>query len=1333
MATTAPQRALPGLLLAMVLVPLDQTSLTPALPDIAAELGGLHLMPLVIASYLAAVTAALPLGGKLGDRYGRKPVLLASLALFVAGALACAASGSFALFAAARVVQGLGGGGLMIGAQATLGDLISPRERGRYLGWFGVAYLVPAVAGPLVGGVLVQALSWRWIFLLPAPLGLAALVLVHSTVHLPRPVAGRRFDTAGTLALAGLVVAVVALAGALSGPAAPPWVVAASLLLLAAAGTWWAHSLRHAEDPVLPPGMLRRRGVLVPLLLSFTVGFALLGILSYMPALARLGLGLDPVSAGLVITATMLGAILTMSLSGRRISATGHYRRYPIFGTALMAVAALALGVRGAELDVPELAVLLFTLGLGVGLVMQVVMLAAQNAADVRDLGAATSGVLFSRQIGASIGAALIGTLITAGFASRLPPGIPGAATMGPAAMASLPPPLAEQAGAAFAGAVPAAILAVVPILFLAFLLALALPALHLRSSTPPPLTTTKDAPMNATAPDPLTPILPLSALGPGDLAVAGGKAVNLGELLRAGFEIPDGFVVTTAAYGVVAGLAGVPALLEDSAGDPEPEALRRALLETPIPAPLADSITAAYRRLGDRVPVAVRSSATAEDLPGAAFAGQQDTLLNVIGVPEVLDAVRRCWASLFTDRAVAYRRERGIDPAEVQIAVVIQAMVFPEVAGVMFTADPVSGARDRVVINAGAGLGESVVSGLVTPDRYTLDAEGRVLDRSPGRGEVQIRAVDGGGVQRIEAGHATGDALLTDLQLAGLAREARRIAEHFGRPQDIEWAVARGKAWIVQARAMTALPPDTPPLNRIHRLEAAILMEYLPQRPYPLDVTTQLEHGPAGLMRDMAVYYGLRGAFENYLRELDGVVVELVPPSPRPTPKALLTPLKLVRKARRHRPAQWMEDPRQLAYLAEVGSLEELDLAALDWTALCAVPVRALATQAYCRDLRIDYLPASGLAVARLAVASALLGRRRLVPSLLGGARTRTEDSNLALAALASRVSADPALASLLATQDAATAWQELKAGNGFGDFTAAMDRFLAEYGRRETASPLLVSPPTLAESPGLVLGMVQSLVQAPDARSVPPSSSSSALDELLRHPLLRTAGARKRVGHWVRAAREGVAFREDSHFYFTAALPTLRRSLLEIGRRLTDAGVLKEPFEVFHLRWEEIAAIGEPHTLDAAQREHLVALVARRAAARAALAGVPLINPARVFPASPGEALATGTPAGAGIATGLARIIREPADFDRLGNGEVLVCPYTNPAWTPLFQRAAAVVVDTGSPASHAAIVAREYGLPAITGTGNGTSLIADGQAVTVDGARGTVMPAKTGDERR
>ncbi|GAA3466220.1 PEP/pyruvate-binding domain-containing protein [Nonomuraea roseola] len=826
-----------------------------------------------------------------------------------------------------------------------------------------------------------------------------------------------------------------------------------------------------------------------------------------------------------------------------------------------------------------------------------------------------------------------------------------------------------------------------------------------------------------------MTFVTALQELDRHSLAVAGGKAANLAEALRAGFPVPDAFVVTTDAYDLVTADPGLSAPLAALAAphhqDDDLSAKVRAAFETvEMPDDLTRAILEAYAALGAG-PVAVRSSATAEDLPEAAFAGQQDTYLNVVGEQELLRAVRGCWASLWSARAIAYRARRaavhgavhgagGVEASRVRIAVVVQVMAQAEVAGVMFTAHPVTGAREQIVIEASAGLGEAVVSGLVTPDHYVLDARGHILQQRPGRREIVISPAPDGGLLRHTPDAAQPPRTLPAQALRRLAALGRALQAHFGRPQDIEWAYAAGAVTLLQARPMTALPPPPLRLGRLQRRLGSILLEYLPVRPYPIDMSTWLPYGPAGLMGEVMRHFGIRKAFEGFLPEVDGVVERLVPPSPRPSPAVLATPHKLVRLARRHDPARWTEDPRLAAFMAETARLQALDVAAMTWQELVRLPRRALRSLAPIAALRIDYLPRTGLSLARLALVLRLLGKNALLGELITGARTRTADANAALEALAATVRRDPRLT-------AAVEAGELTF-EGHDPFHGELAAFLHEYGHRETISPILLTPPTWGEAPEVVLGTIKVLAGRPAA---PADRCEQAMGRLLAHPLLRAdPRAARRVRRWVEQARHGIAFREDSHFFFTKPLPVLRRAVLEMGGRLRDAGVLDAPEEVFHLRMEELEAAGDPAAMGQGDRRRLRELVARRAQRRAELEGVPLIDARAVFPArDDGDALLTGTPAGGGRAAGPVRVINQPAEFGTLADGEVLVCPYTNPSWTPLFQRAAAVVVDTGGPASHAAIVAREYGIPAVMGTAVGTGVLRTGQPVTVDGSTGRV----------
>jgi EmrB/QacA subfamily drug resistance transporter len=443
-------RVLPGLLLAMLLGALDQTIMAPALPAVAEDLGRLDQMPFVVTSYLVAATAVMPLYGKLGDRFGRKRTMLVAVAVFVVGATLCATATSMAQLAVFRAVQGLGGGGLVVGPQAVIGEIVSPRERGRYLGYIGAAYVVAAVGGPVLGGLIVEGLGWRWIFALYPPLGVVAFAVLAVTLRLPRPTGRPPIDYAGAFALAAAVVGVV-----LFGQTRhPTWL---ALTVVAAAA--WLISTRFAADPILPLRLFHDRSFAIPVAISFLVGFALFGTLTYLPAYLQVALGLSASRAGLVVTALMAGVLFTTVLSGRLITRTGHYKVYPVVGAGIAAAGLALLAILSATTGAGAITAIMALIGLGVGLIMQVMVLVAQNAVDYSDLGTATSSVAFLRQIGASAGVAVAGALITTRLADQVLPAV------------------------ALSQAMPIVFGLMAPLLALAFVLAVMLPARPLRTT----------------------------------------------------------------------------------------------------------------------------------------------------------------------------------------------------------------------------------------------------------------------------------------------------------------------------------------------------------------------------------------------------------------------------------------------------------------------------------------------------------------------------------------------------------------------------------------------------------------------------------------------------------------------------------------------------------------------------------------------------------------------------------------------------------------------------------------------------------------------------------
>ncbi|MGH8878222.1 MAG: PEP-utilizing enzyme, partial [Stackebrandtia sp.] len=614
-------------------------------------------------------------------------------------------------------------------------------------------------------------------------------------------------------------------------------------------------------------------------------------------------------------------------------------------------------------------------------------------------------------------------------------------------------------------------------------------------------------------------------------------------------------------------------------------------------------------------------------------------------------------------------------------------------------------------------------------PDHYVADKKsGKLVESALGRREVVIRSVAGGGT--VESHDEAVDGPVLDAtrirELAGLGRN---IENHYGAPQDTEWSLVDGRLYIVQARPITAMPEPIGKVSFPQRILAGILAEILTKRPYPLDMTSWTTDMFDGV-RHFASSMGVRfPTIESMLVEESGVVVRLDAKAPGPTPKTPFILIRNLTRGRRFPTTVWEQDPRLHAFFAEITRLRNKDLSVLSYDELAAALDEALAVIKPVMDIRYDYIPRAAVAAGRFRITLARLGLGRLFGLLLTGAPTKTEETNRELEGLADRIRCDERLAADFAATGADELYEVLRADRAGRDFLIAFDEFLDTYGHREITSIAMASEPVWRDSPQTVLGILKGMAAA-DKVEPGPSAADRAYAELLAHPKLRGDRRKVKVLKRLAAARRFTSFREDTHFYLTMPQPVVRRVLLEHAARLAAAGVVDTPMDAFHLRRAELTGLSWPPGAEDTAR--LRALVAERAAIRERLGDAPLID-RRYFASTKvdPDAMLTGMPASAGRYTGRVRVISGPQDFHSLCEGEVLVAPFTNPAWTPLFQRAGAVIVDTGGPMSHAAIVAREYGIPAVLGTGQAVATLADGDSVTVDGDTGAILAAAASDE--
>ena len=856
--------------------------------------------------------------------------------------------------------------------------------------------------------------------------------------------------------------------------------------------------------------------------------------------------------------------------------------------------------------------------------------------------------------------------------------------------------------------------------------------------------------------------VLDLQEVDETQVAVVGGKGAHLGELSRIeGVRVPAGFCVTTDAFRrIVADAPSIDDRLDRlsrlSPDDREAirtlsAEIRRALEGIAIPDDLAAAITRSVARLGEHAAYAVRSSATAEDLPTASFAGQQDTYLNVVGPAAVLQHVGRCWASLFTERAVTYRLRNGFDHRKVHMAVVVQQMVFPQAAGIVFTADPVTSNRKVATVEASFGLGEALVSGQVNPDVYKV-RDGEVVTKAVAAKKCAIYASPAGGTQVLPIDPQRQELpALTDAQVVRLAQLGRRIEAHFGRPQDIEWCLADEGFQIVQSRPITTLFPIPAARDRENHVYVSVGHQQMmtdPMKPlgvsvWQLTAMAPMHEAGGRLFVDVtrrlaspasrAGLLDIMGRGDPLIRDALETVLDrggFIPAFPDGGPGG-----PPVRGAS----APIETDP---AIVAELIERSQASIATLtgDIRTKTGPALFDFLMEAFQEHKRVLGDPLNMQAIMAGMEATwwlndqlqEWLGEKNAADTLtLSAPGNVTSEMGLALLDVADVIRLHPEVVAFLQGVEDDRFLDELPKVAGGTEARDAIEAYLDRYGMR-CVGEIDITRPRWRERPTTLVPVILDNV-----RNFEPGAAKRRFEqgrqeaqkkaqEVLEHLRVLPDGEHKanETKRMIDRVRTFIGYREYPKYGIVSRYFVYKQALLEEAERLVQAGVIAEKEDIFYLTFAEL------HDVARTNRPASRLIQQRKDAFRSYQA----LTPPRVL-TSDGEAIAgayrrddvpagalIGLPVSAGTVEGRARVIRDMAEAD-LEAGDILVTAYTDPSWSPLFVVITGLVTEVGGLMTHGAVIAREYGLPAVVGVEQATRLIRDGQRIRVHGTDGYV----------
>ncbi|MEC2332353.1 phosphoenolpyruvate synthase [Bacillus subtilis] len=859
--------------------------------------------------------------------------------------------------------------------------------------------------------------------------------------------------------------------------------------------------------------------------------------------------------------------------------------------------------------------------------------------------------------------------------------------------------------------------------------------------------------------------VLGLHEIEKTQLSLVGGKGLHLGELSKIqGIQVPEGFCVTTVGYQkaieqnetlqvLLDQLAMLKVEDRDQIGNISRK-IRQIIMEVDIPSDVVKAVAHYLSQFGEEHAYAVRSSATAEDLPHASFAGQQDTYLNIIGVDAILQHISKCWASLFTDRAVIYRMQNGFGHSQVYLSVIVQRMVFPQASGILFTADPITSSRKVLSIDAGFGLGEALVSGLVSADCYKVQ-DGQIIDKRIATKKLAIYGRKEGGTEthQIDSDQQKAQTL-TDEQILQLARIGRQIEAHFGQPQDIEWCLARDTFYIVQSRPITTLFPIPEASDQENHVYISVGHQQMmtdPIKPLGLSfflLTTAAPMRKAGgrLFVDVTHHLASPDSREVFLKGMgqhDQLLKDALMTIIKrrdfiksiPNDKTAPNPSR----GNADMPAQVENDPTIVSDLIESSqtSIEELKQniqtkSGSDLFGFILEDIQELK--------KILFNPESSVVI-RTAMNASLwinekmnewLGEKNAADTLSQSVpHNITSEMGLALLDVADVIRPYPEVIDYLQHVKADNFLDELAKFDGGSKTRDAIYDYLSKYGMRCTGE-IDITRTRWSEKPTTLIPMILNNINnsGPNSshrkfeqgRQEALKKEQELLDRLKQLPDGEQKA--KETKRMIDIIRNFSGFREYPKYGMVNRYFVYKQALLKEAEQLIEAGVIHEKEDIYYLTFEELHEVVRTHKLDyqiISARKDEYTLYEKLSPPRVITSDGEIVTGEYKRENLPAGAI-VGLPVSSGVIEGRARVILNMEDAD-LEDGDILVTSFTDPSWTPLFVSIKGLVTEVGGLMTHGAVIAREYGLPAVVGVENAAKLIKDGQRIRVHGTEGYI----------